>query len=196
MNKRHKCFISFKMFDEEYKKYIQNVLSVDMIDKSLNEKINSQDPEYVMSVIRREYLKDSTVTIHLIGEKSSENYLFEDQYYIKKELQASLTNSSHSRKSGILGVVLPEVEDRIYRGSNKCRTCGENHNHINIKDYTVKEFSYNYYIPNDKCAWGPDDRYCVLVKWKDFIEKPNHYIDMAFEKRDAPISTKTRVRPK
>lgn len=84
MSDRHKCFISFKMVDEEYKKYIQEDLDVDMIDKSLNERINSDDPEYVMSVIRRDYLKDSTVTIHLIGEKSGENALFTDQYYIKK----------------------------------------------------------------------------------------------------------------
>ena len=196
MTEKHKCFISFKMFDERYKKYIQSDLDVKMIDKSLNEKINSEDPEYVMSVIRRDYLKDSTVTIHLIGERSGENHLWEDQYYIKKELQASLTNSSQSRKSGILGVVLPEMEDTIYRGTYKCSTCGETHNHVNVKNHTIKEFSYNYYIPNDKCAWGPEDRYCVLVKWKDFIEKPNLYIDMAFEKRDAPISSKTRVRPK
>ena len=41
-----------------------------------------------MSVIRRDYLKDSTVTIFLIGEHSSENegydYLGPKNYFIQK----------------------------------------------------------------------------------------------------------------
>ncbi|MGE7365382.1 TIR domain-containing protein [Desemzia incerta] len=196
MSEKHKCFISFKMVDEKYKKYIQDELSVEMIDKSLNEKINSADPEYVMRVIRRDYLRDSTVTIHLIGERSGENDIFTDQYYIKKELQASLSNSSLSYKSGILGVVLPEMTDKIYTGSHVCDTCGGEHRYVNINGNTVTEFSYNYFIPNEKCAWADDDRYCILVKWEDFIISPNHYIDLAFEKRSEPIADKTRVRPK
>ena len=39
----HKCFMSFKTEDKEYKEYIQNELDVDMIDKSLDEPINSDD---------------------------------------------------------------------------------------------------------------------------------------------------------
>ena len=65
---RHKCFISFKTEDAAYKRYIQTDLNVDMIDKSLNTPINSYDEEYIMQVIRRDYLSDSTVTIFLIGQ--------------------------------------------------------------------------------------------------------------------------------
>ncbi|MEQ3691046.1 MAG: molecular chaperone Tir, partial [Flavobacterium sp.] len=65
-----------------------------------------------------------------------------------------------------------------------------------INDSTiVKEFSYNYYIPNDKCAWSDDDKYCVLVKWENFVQAPNDYIDKAFDKRSSEISNKTKVRP-
>ena len=67
-----KCFISFKTEDFWYKNYIQTVLDVDMIDKSLNIPINSTDEEYIMRKIREDYLSDSTVTIVLIGQKSSE----------------------------------------------------------------------------------------------------------------------------
>lgn len=56
-----------------------------MIDKSLNEPINSEDQDYIMKVIRRDYLNDSTVTICLIGSNSAENlHPFINQYYIKK----------------------------------------------------------------------------------------------------------------
>ena len=98
----HKCFISFKSTDMEYKKYIQDNLNVDMIDKSLNEPINSEDQDYIMKVIRRDYLNDSTVTICLIGSNSAENlHPFINQYYIK-ELQASLSNTSISTKMEFL----------------------------------------------------------------------------------------------
>ncbi len=109
----HRCFISFKTEDIGWKNSIQNDLSVDMIDKSLNEPINSDDEDYIMRKIREDYLSDSTVTIFLIGDKSAENSS-ENQNYIKRELQASLYNGQGNTKNGILGVVLPSMTDKIF----------------------------------------------------------------------------------
>lgn len=191
----HKCFISFKTEDIPYKEYIQTNLDVDMIDKSLDEPIDSDDEDYIMRVIREEYLSDSSVTIHLIGARSAESLGEYEQRFIKRELQASLYNGEGNSRSGILGVVLPVIESSIYKGTYHCSTCGSNHNHVNVNDNTVNEFSYNYYIPNDKCAHWEEDRYCVLVKWSDFCNDPNKYIDVAFDKRTAPIADKVKVRP-
>lgn len=192
----HKCFISFKTEDKEYKRYIQEDLKIDMIDKSLNTPINSTDEDYIMRKIREDYLSDSTVTIHLIGEYSAENSLYENQAYIKRELQASLYNGENNTKNGILGIVLPNMYDKIFKGSEVCSVCGKSHNIVCINDSTVvKEFSYNYYIPKDGCSWSEEDRFCVLVKWNDFVENPELYINKAFDKRSSPISAKTKVRP-
>jgi len=192
----HKCFISFKTEDIYYKYYIQEHLAVDMIDKSLNEPIDSDNEDYIMRKIREDYLSDSTVTIFLIGQRSSENLGWYEQRFIKRELQASLYNSQISSKSGILGIVLPNVTPNIFGGSGICSACGGTHTYVNINDNTsVKEFSYNYYIPHNKCYWAEEDRYCVLVKWDDFKNEPNKYIDQAFDKRSAPIASKTKVRP-
>ncbi|MNN44129.1 hypothetical protein D3C81_1584070 [compost metagenome] len=168
-----------------------------MIDKSLDEAIDSDDEDYIMRKIREDYLSDSTVTIHLIGSCSAENSLFQDQTYIKRELQASLYNGKNNTKNGILGVVLPSMYDNIYKGEYTCSFCGAIHNSVAINDETVvKEFSYNYYIPkNNGCSWSEDDRYCVLVKWDDFKDEPNTYIDKVFDKRSSSISSKTKVRP-
>lgn len=193
----HKCFISFKSEDIDYKKEIQEKLVEEIVDKSLNEAINSYDEDYIMRKIREDYLSDSTVTIHLIGANSAENSLYQNQNFIKRELQASLYNGTNNTKNGILGVVLPNMYNLIFQGENTCTTCGEKHNTISINDDTVvKEFSYNYYIPKDSgCAWSEDDRYCVLVKWKDFKENASYYIDKAFDKRSSPIAKKTKVKP-
>lgn len=193
---RHKCFISFKTKDINYKYYIQNNLDVSMIDKSLDEPINSNDEDYIMRKIRSEYLSDSTVTIFLIGENSAEKSWFQNQTYIKRELQASLYHGVGNTRSGILGVVLPTMYDKIFLGNCICSKCGGNHRVVSINDNTViKEFSYNYHIPNDKCAWAEEDRYCALVKWDNFISSPELYIDKAFNKRFSDIASKIKVRP-
>lgn len=192
----HKCFTTFKTEDIWYKEYIRDTLEVDMIDKSLNVAINSEDEDYIMHKIRTEYLSDSTVTLFLIGQYSSENRGWDEQRFIKRELQASLYNGQGNSKSGILGIVLPTMTNSIYTGSGPCQTCGKNHTFVNVDNSTtISEFSYNYYIPNDKCSWSEEDRYCVLVKWEDFKLAPEFYIDKAFDKRSADISSKTKVRP-
>ena len=193
----HKCFISFKTQDIDYKKKIQEDMGIEMIDKSLNEPINSDNEDYIMRKIREDYLADSTVTIYLIGEYSAENSFLQDQTYIKRELQASLYNGENNTKNGILGVVLPNMYDRIYKGEEQCLICGSNHNIVCVNDdTTIKEFNYNFYIPKDNgCCWSGEERYCVLVKWEDFENNPEKYIDDAFNKRNSEISRKTKVRP-
>ncbi|GBE23068.1 MAG TPA: molecular chaperone Tir [Actinobacteria bacterium] len=192
----HKCFISFKTEDQAYKSEIQNNLPVDMIDKSLDVPINSDDEDYILQKIRDDYLSDSTVTIHLIGTRSAEDLGSYEQRFIKRELQASLYDGAANTKNGILGVVLPSMSDTIYGGPYDCSTCGGSHNLVRVSHSTVvAEFSYNYYIPNGKCAHTYDERYCVLVPWRDFRLAPDTYIDKAFDKRTAPIAAKTRVRP-
>lgn len=192
----HKVYISFKTEDMDYKTEIQSWSHLDYVDKSLDDPINSTDQEYILRAIRTNYLSDSTVTVFLIGDQSAEDLGANEQYYIKKELQASLYHGIGNSKSGILGVVLPSMQNNIFRGTYECWKCGGSHNSVNINDSTViKEFSYNYYIPQNKCAWSEDERYCVLTSWADFSADPNGWIDKAFEKRSAPVASKTRVRP-
>ncbi len=197
----HKCYISFKTEDEDYKSEIQKMKDegkLDYIDKSLDEAIDSDDSDYIMRKIREDYLSDSTVTIFLIGSHSKESLGWEEQQFIKRELQASLYDGENNSRSGILGVVLPEMYDSIYKGTYTCATCGNSHNHISINDNTViKEFSANYYIePHIGCCWSEDQRYCVLVKWADFVNNPETYINKAFDKRCSNIASKVKVYPK
>ncbi|MBB4081120.1 hypothetical protein GGR28_003767 [Lewinella aquimaris] len=167
-----------------------------MVDKSLSSPINSYNEEYIMQVIRRDYLSDSTVTLFLIGNNSAENLGWNEQRYIKRELQASLYHGAGNTKNGILGIVLPDMHASVFAGAYYCSDCGASHSTVIVDDTTVvSEFSYNYYIPNNKCAWYEEDKYCVLVSWDNFIRNPQIYIEQAFAKRTSPIANKTKVRP-
>lgn len=191
-----KCFISFKTADMAYKHALQNDPRVEMVDKSLNEPIGSDDEDYIMCAIRENYLSDSTVTIHLIGSQSAESLGYDKQKFIKRELQASLYHREGNTRSGILGVVLPAMYGVVYKGNVICRSCLDSHNWICIDDSTtVSEFHSNYYIDNGKCHHTEDERFCVLVRWDDFVRDPNQYIEQAFAKRDHPIAEDVRVRP-
>lgn len=192
----HKCYTSFKTEDGAYKRHVQEELGIDMVDKSLDEPIDSDDEDYILRRIREDYLADSTVTIHLIGAYGAENRGWQEQRFIKRELQASLYHRSGNSRNGILGVALPDVEHSIFRGTHQCSTCGNTHNYVSINDETtIREFSYNYYIPNGKCAHTEDERYCVLARWLDFCANPEEAIQAAFAKRDSPIAAKVKVRP-
>ena len=200
INMGHKCYISFKTEDIYYKSEIQKMKEagkLDYIDKSLNDPVDSENPDYIMRKIREDYLSDSTVTLFLIGTHSKETLGWEEQQYIKRELQASLFNGENNSRSGILGVVLPDMYDSIYKGSYTCSTCCNSHNWVSINDNTViKEFSVNYYVePLSGCSWTEDQRYCVLVKWDDFVSDPETYINKAYDKRNSDIASKVKVYP-
>lgn len=198
----HKCFISFKKEDQWYRNKIDDLFSAsDIINKGLDRVIDSYDGDYIMQTICQDYLKDSTVTVFLIGIHSSENEGYDymgrrKNYFIERELQASLYNGRGNTRNGILGVVLPEMYDRIYKGTLPCLVCGKTHSTVDIDDSTViREFSKNYYIePHSGCSWTEDERYCVLVKWDDFVVNPELYVDMAFDKRSREIINKVKIR--
>lgn len=197
-----KCFISYKKEDILHKNYLVNKLgSNSFIDKTLDRWIDSEDGDYIMQVIRRDYLCDSTVTLFLIGEHSSENEGYDwngydKNYFIKRELAASLYNGTGNTRNGIVGIVLPNMYNRIYKGSHICSICGKSHNCVIMNDSTVvREFSKNYYIePCPGCAWSEDDRYCVLAKWDDFIADPEPIIELAYSKRFSEIANKIVIR--
>lgn len=196
----HNCFISFKKEDEYYKNQILNKLGDDRITgKALDRWIDSNDIDYVMQVIREEFMSNTSVTIFIIGEHSSENegrdFYGDKNAFIKRELQATLYDGKGFTRSGLLGVVLPSMENKVYKGTYKCSTCGGEHSYVDINDSTViKEFSANYYLHKGGCAYSEEDRFCVLVRYSEFMNNPDKFIDKAFNKLSQPIANEVHWR--
>lgn len=204
----HKCYISYKFEDKKYRdRIVEKFGDESFIDCSQHEEIDSDDPEYIMQQIREKYLKDSSVTIFLIGTRSFEKYTdgkdtrlgYDSQIIIRREITSSLYNGNGNTRSGLLGIVLPEMEEKIYGGKSYCKCCGAPVNIVNIGNETViREFSQNYYLikrGHAACShYSEDDRYAVLVRYCEFMKYPAKYIDMAYAKRDMPIASNVRVR--
>lgn len=62
--------------------------------------IDSTDTDYVMSQIRQKYLKDSTVTIVLVGSCTH------SRRYVDWEIKSSLTHGQETA-NGLMGIILP-----------------------------------------------------------------------------------------
>lgn len=206
MPERRKCYISYKREDEEYKKKIIEKLGDKFfIDRSQDEWIDSEDEDYIMQCIRDNWLKDTTVTIFLIGEYSHENHrLTEDwikgydtQRFIRREIKSSLYDGKNNTRNGLLGIVLPTVRDKVYKGSGYCETCKCSINIVNINDSTtIKEFNQNYYLRKPKACdhYSSSDRYAVVADYYDFMNEPDKYIEEAFDKRNSEISNYVKVK--
>ena len=192
----HSCFISFKKEDAKWKdKIVEKLGSKRITGKSLDKWIDSNDLDYVMQTIRKDYMVATTVTIFLIGKHSFEDEHLDsqghnNQSFIIRELQATLFDRKGNPRDGLLGVVLPEMVSTIFGSTSVCPRCGRQVQTVNISDETViREFSANYWLTKNDCGdYNESGRYCVLVSYGDFMKNPDLFIDQAYEKTKAPIS--------
>ncbi len=186
---KHKCFISCKKEDEYYKNIVQKLLQYTAIDKSLDEPIKSNNPDYIMAAIRKIYLADSTDTIFLIGSRSSEALGYEEQKYIIGELHLTLNSGKENNRGGLSGVVLPPMVN-VINNPAKYMICTEHNrkfSYPNLNDETViREFNYNFTMNNSYkcfCQQEERERYAVLISWHKFVQIPYYYIDWVFQQK-------------
>lgn len=107
VTKTHKIFLSYHYSsasgDLKYKEQFEEMFGDLIISKSVKEgAIDSNLPtETVRQKIRDEYLRDSTVTVVLIGPETWK------RKHVDWEIGSSLRNTKYSSRSGLLGIILP-----------------------------------------------------------------------------------------
>jgi hypothetical protein len=102
MANRHKIFLSLhaadinykNMFIEAFGEATHSISSRFDYTRAIGEELNPKK-------IRDTYLKDTSVTVALIGPQTWESK------YVDWELSASLRNTEQNLRSGIIGIVLP-----------------------------------------------------------------------------------------
>ena len=101
----HKCFVSYNAADKKAVDDFCDKFSGSFIRRGLKMEediINSTNTNYVMQRIRELYLKDSTVTIILIGKCTWA------RRFVDWEAQASLRNPADGYPNGLVAVQLWE----------------------------------------------------------------------------------------
>ncbi len=103
---RHKCFISYHVADMDEVESFLDTFGSEFIPRSVgvtseDDFVDSDDDGYIKRTIRERYLKDSTVTIVLLGQCTW------SRKFVDWEVSSSLRNDSSNKRSGLLAYPLP-----------------------------------------------------------------------------------------
>jgi len=102
----HKTFISYHHVDEAYKSFFESRFS-DLYNVFISKSVNFGDidpnlkTETIRQKIRDEYLKDSTVTVVLVGKETWK------RKHVDWEISSSIRQTKYNPRSGLLGILLP-----------------------------------------------------------------------------------------
>lgn len=107
---RHKCFVSYHVDDLDEVTAFLDDFGSEFIARSVgvtedDDFVESEDPDYIKRRIREKYLTDSTVTIVLLGECTW------SRRFVDWEISSSLRNDSANRRSGLLAIPLPSMNN-------------------------------------------------------------------------------------
>ncbi|WP_182187042.1 TIR domain-containing protein [Pectinatus frisingensis] len=104
----HKVFVSYHHDNDQAKAdYLRTQYGENntLLDKSLDEAYEDMTDDEILAAIRTEHLKDSTVTIVLIGSETA------NRKWVDWEIYASLRPYGDRSRNGLLGIYLPTAGD-------------------------------------------------------------------------------------
>jgi len=167
---RHKVFVSYHHEnDQEYRTQFEKLCSDVIVSRSVE--IGDIDPnlntEYVRQKIRDEYLRDSSVTIVLIGKQTWQ------RKFVDWELYSSLRNTQYNPRSGLIGIILPTYP----------RTDYQHYNHYTIPP----RLSDNLEKRDDG-----DEPFASIYNWSTDPNEIQRWIHEAFIRKDKIIPINNR----
>ncbi len=161
---RHKVFVSYHHAnDQYYRNLFENLFSATydiMVSKSvqIGEISSNLATETIRQKIRDEYLRDSTVTVVLIGSETWK------RKHVDWEIGASIRNTQYNPRSGLLGILLPTYP-RPYNEPN------------NYYPYNIPPRLYD----NIQCGFAK------IYNWSDNPSAVHDWIHDAFVQRSKII---------
>lgn len=184
MSEKHKVFISYHHENDQcYKSKL-----IQLNDKHgifIDESVNTGDigialkDKTIRTKIRDEYLKNTTVTIVLVGSKTN------TRKHIDWEIHSSMINGSQNKKSGILVITLDGNDIVAPHGDNEKSIYGTN---ISSENSTREEYIKKFpsmpniiidNLVNDECKIS-------VVPWKYIKDNParlSKLINFAYDDR-------------
>jgi len=117
--KVHKVFVSYHHDnDQEYRDKFEDILKNNGISVIKSVQIGDIDPylktETIRQKIRDDYLRDSTVTVVLIGTETWK------RKHVDWEIGSSIRKTEYNPRSGLLGILLPTHPSCYKDTYNRC----------------------------------------------------------------------------
>lgn len=155
--RRHKVFVSFHSVDKRRRSKFVNMLGDHIVDRSVRD--GDIDKRLKVAEIRRQirddFIADATVTVVLVGCCTWQ------RKYVDWEIGASLTDTKHNDRCGLLGIQLPSHPN-----------CGKD--------------NYDQFLIPPRLARNLDGEnpFAALYDWTDDKAKLVEWIDRAFLRRN------------
>ena len=186
---KHKVFISYHHANDQY--YKEELLEFNekhkiFIDMSVDTgNIDDDLPDETIRVkIRDEYLKDSSVTILLVGTQTKY------RKHIDWEIYSSMYNGKTNKKSGILVIQLPTINPKYVTAPFE-EEKQYIYNYINswTSINNRKEYKKRYPCLPERIIDNlmKSDVKISVTKWENIINNPNNLkllIDLAYKARE------------
>ena len=181
---KHKVFISYHHDNDQWYKnelLILNKLHNIFIDGSVDtgDIDDRLDNETIRQIIRDNYLKDTTVTILLVGTETK------NRKHIDWELKSSMINGAVNKKSGILVINLPSTGSTYYTATHsgeKEKVHPENNSWMSIDTRAEYERRYPYLPARIIDNLLKTEAKISVVNWGEInIEKLSFLIHVTFE---------------
>ena len=161
VNDRHKVFVSYYHAEDQGYRERFELLFSDIHDIMVSEsvEIGDIDPyfktETIRQKIRDEYLRDSTVTVVLVGAHTWQ------RKFVDWEIGSSIRRTEYNSRSGLLGILLPTYP----KPSNP------------IYDYYIHTIPPRLY-DNIQCGFAE------IYNWSDDPDTVQSWIHDAFKRRN------------
>ncbi|WP_315981872.1 TIR domain-containing protein [Aliamphritea spongicola] len=144
MSQPYKVFVSYHhASDQAYRDRFEQLFADDSsITVSPSEPIGDIDeyeaPEYIRQIVRDDYLRDTTVTVVLIGSDTWR------RRYVDWEIGSSVRHTEHNPCSGLVGILLPSYQPPAQSQLHTAayRNAANNHH----RKYFEKPFRHGWLI--------------------------------------------------
>ncbi len=160
-NNRHRVFVSYyHNDDQDYRDLFEGLFS-DIHDIMVSEsvEIGDIDPylktDTIRQKIRDEYLRDSTVTVVLVGKRTWQ------RKFVDWEIGSSIRQTQNSTRSGLLGILLPTYPRNFGDMSN-----------------------YNRHTIPPRLYDNIDRGFAKLYNWSNDPDQVQSWIHKAFKRRN------------
>ncbi len=189
--RKHKVFISYHheydqlakeallALNDQYQIFIDGSVCIGDIDEHATD-------EFIRETIRDDYLKDTTVTILLVGLETK------NRKHIDWELYSSMYDGKKNKKSGILVVQLPSTNPNYFTAAHGSREkefiYSSTVDWCNIS--SREEYNKRYpYLPDRIIDNLLNDKVKIsVVKWDDIENNPRNLsllIELTFQDKDS-----------
>lgn len=159
---RHKVFVSYHHANDQYYKNLFDNLFSNVYDIMVSKSVQIGDidsnlsTERIRQKIRDEYLRDSTVTVVLIGSETWK------RKHVDWEIGSSIRQTEYNSRSGLLGIILPSYP---------------RNNLSSYNPYTIPPRLYDNIKCNFAQIYNWNDNPVVVQKWiHDAFDRRNKII--------------------